>query len=273
MSLDQVDVDKEEARMSFLQHLDVLRKHLIRSSIVASVLSIVSLVFCRRIFDDIILASMKPEFWTYRKICELSTAITGNDSFCLEELNLQLQSIRPVEQFAQFMKIGLVAGLIVSFPYILFELWLFIKPGLKSKERKRSRGIIAVISLLFFTGVLFGYYILTPITVNFFDKFSMSDLIQNIWTLDSVISLVVSLSAGTGLIFQTPVLIYFLAKVGLISVSVLKKYRRHALLVVLILSAIVTPPDIISQLILTLPVYLLYELGLRVAQRVEKAED
>jgi sec-independent protein translocase protein TatC len=270
MPLDQGIIDElqEEKQMSFMDHLDELRKHLIRSILVLIVLVVVAFVFIKDIFHHIILGPVQPDFLTYRWLCKLSNLL-GNSSFCIENINIQLVNLQLQGQFMAAFKISIITGFIAGFPYLLWEFWRFVKPALSINERKMSTGLVTVCSLLFFMGVLFGYYILSPISINFFVGFTISDIIDNQPTFQNVVGLISILSIGTGLLFELPVLIYFLARIGLVSSAFLKKYRKYAMLVIIILSAIVTPPDMISQLILAFPMFLLYETGILLARNVE----
>jgi sec-independent protein translocase protein TatC len=270
MPLDQGIIDElqEEKQMSFMDHLDELRKHLIRSILVLIGLVVVAFVFIKDIFHHIILGPVQTDFLTYRWLCKLSNVL-GNSSFCIENINIQLVNLQLQGQFMAAFKISIITGFIAGFPYLLWEFWRFVKPALSINERKMSTGLVTVCSLLFFMGVLFGYYILSPISINFFVGFTISDTIDNQPTFQNVVGLISILSIGTGLLFELPVLIYFLARIGLVSSEFLRKYRKYAMLVIIILSAIVTPPDMISQLILAFPLFLLYETGILLARNVE----
>ncbi len=173
-------------------------------------------------------------------------------------------------QFSYALMMSIVGGAIVSFPFIFYQLWGFVKPGLKFKEKKMARGIVFYVSLLFFSGILFGYFVVAPMSIQFFGTFQMSDRIENIYTIDSYMSTIISTVFYTGLFFLLPIVTYFLTKVGLFDSAFLKKYRRHAIVIILILSAIITPPDWITQIIVSVPLLLLYEVGILVAIRVEK---
>lgn len=272
MALDQYDVDQHEAQMSFLEHLEVLRWHLLRSIIAITIGAIVAFSFGTYIFDTILLGPTQASFWTFQKICDISKWVSGGDGICIEEMEFVVKTVKVQEQFFQHMIIAALGGFILALPYILFEIYRFVRPALKKSERKYSGLAIVSASGLFFTGVLFGYFILAPISINFLGNYTLSSIIQKEFTVSSVVSIVTMLTVGSGLIFELPLVIYFLAKVGLVTASTLRSYRKVTLVVVLIVSAIITPPDIASQVILSIPIMLLYEVGIGIAARIEKKE-
>jgi sec-independent protein translocase protein TatC len=270
MPLDQLEPEEIETKeMTFFDHIDELRGHLIRSVIAIVILTIVAFVNKYILFDIIILGPTRPDFWTYELMCKLSYRFVGNDSLCLKEIGFVLSNISITGQFTQHIFVSFIAGLIISFPYILWEFWRFVKPALSTKEKKYANGLVTVSSLLFFSGVLFGYFLLTPISVSFMGSYRVSELVSNEINLESYISFVSTLTFATGLVFEMPILVYFLAKIGILSSSWMKKYRRYAIVVILILAAIVTPPDVASQILLTIPLMGLYELSIFVAKQVE----
>tara|TARA_R110002049_G_scaffold97112_1_gene236976 strand:- start:285 stop:923 length:639 start_codon:yes stop_codon:yes gene_type:complete len=189
-------------------------------------------------------------------------------TFCAAEFPFIIQSRTFAGQFSAHIWTSIYAGFIVSFPYVLYQLWSFISPGLKSSERKNSRGFIVIASLLFFLGVLFGYYIVTPLSINFLANYQISDQIQNEFDISSVIALVRSSSLASGFVFELPIIIYFLTKVGLVTPQILKKYRKFALVIVLVLSAVITPPDIASQVIVAIPILILYQVSIYISKIV-----
>lgn len=274
MALDQIDIDQHEAQMTFLEHLEVLRWHLIRSIIANSIGGVVAFTFGSYIFDKILLGPTQVNFWTFRKICEFSQWVSGTNAICIEEMEFVVKTVKVQEQFFQHMVIAFLGGFIIALPYILYEVYRFVKPALKRSERKYSGLAILSGSLLFFIGVLFGYFVLAPISINFLGNYTLSSVIQKEFTVSSVVSLISLLTVGSGVIFELPLVIYFLAKVGIVTASSLRSYRKVALVVVLIISAIITPPDIASQVLLSVPIMLLYEVGIVIAKKVEpKLED
>ncbi|MCC6599756.1 MAG: twin-arginine translocase subunit TatC [Crocinitomicaceae bacterium] len=258
---------KEE--MSFLEHLEELRKRLFRSVLGILVGIIIVVSFDDFVIDKIIMGPRSTEFLTYKVLCALSHQLGRGDQFCFSEMNFALQSTTMGGNFSAYILVCIIGGLILAFPFVIYQLWAFIKPGLNQKEIHSVRGIIFYISLLFFMGVLFGYFVLAPMSIQFLGNFSFSDVQVNSTVL-SYLKLTTSLVLGTGLVFQLPVVVYFLAQIGLITADFLRKYRRHAFVVNLIIAAIITPPDVTSQLLVSFPILLLYEVSIRIAARVEK---
>ena len=268
MPLDQIDVDEFEDQMTFLEHLEALRWHLIRGIIAVVIGAIFSFINGKYIFDSILLGSTKNDFWTYRMLCDLSHYMYDSDKICIEVMGFKLQALDIQEQFYQHFMIAIIGGLIIAMPYLLYEIYRFIKPALKNSEKKYSMLVICFSSFLFFAGVLFGYYILSPISVNFLANYSLSDSIERNFKVSSVINFISLLTLGAGIIFELPIVVYFLSKIGLLTAETMKKYRRIAIIVILIISAIITPPDVMSQVILTFPILILYEIGILIARKV-----
>ncbi len=258
--------------MSFLDHLEELRWHLIRSFLAIVIVAVTIGVNINFIFDNILLAHLKPDFPTYRFFCNAFGAIGIDSNFCNISLDQTLQSVNPTQQLMTAIWSSLILGFVVAFPYLIWEVWRFIAPGLLENERKNSRGFIFTTSTLFFVGVLFSYFVIIPLSVYFFYNFQISDKVQNIFKIDAYISLVNNTLIGVALFFELPVIIYFLSKIGLITPAFLKKYRKHALVLVLVLSAIITPPDVASQVIVTFPIMILYELGIYVSRFVNRKQ-
>jgi sec-independent protein translocase protein TatC len=273
MALDQIDIEKHEAQMSFLEHLEELRWHIIRSLIAVAIGASIAFYYGTYIFDKILLGPTQADFWTFRKICELSESIYSSDKICVDKMEFVIKTMKVQEQFFQHMMIALLGGFVLALPYILYEIYRFIRPALKSREKKYSGFAIAFASVLFFLGVLFGYFFLAPISINFLGNYTLSEVIQKEFTVTSVVSLITLLTIGAGIMFELPLVIYLLAKVGLVTAATLRCYRKVALVVILIISAIITPPDIASQILLALPIMLLYEVGIFIAKRVEPTLD
>jgi len=259
----------EEKNMSFLEHLEELRKRLFRAVLFAVAGVVVVFIFDTYVIENIIMAPRRADFPTYRFFCWLGHSLGLEDQLCFSDANFTLQSTTMGGNFSAYMTVVLIGGVILAFPAIFYQIWAFVRPGLKKTELKSVRGIGFYVSLLFFMGVLFGYYVLTPLSIQFLGNFAFADVEVNA-TILSYLKLCSSLILGTGLVFQMPVVIYFLAKIGLVTSAFLKKYRRHAFVINLIVSAIITPPDVTSQMLVSLPLLLLYEISIRVAQRVEK---
>lgn len=269
MALDQ-NFEEEDEKMSFLDHLEILRWHLIRILIALAVGATLAFIFKSIVFDIIVLAPAFDEFITYRVFCQLSNNLSLGDGLCFNELKFNLINLTMAGQFSMHIIVSLVAGIIVAFPYILFEVWRFIKPALAKSEKNYAKGLVFWGSFLFLSGVAFGYYIITPLSVQFLGSYTVSDLVANQISLRSYISTVTTITLSTGLVFQLPILIYFLSKLGFVTPELMKTYRRHAIIAVLLLSAIITPPDITSQILVSLPLLLLYEISIFISRMVHK---
>ncbi|WP_457616877.1 twin-arginine translocase subunit TatC [Lutibacter sp.] len=262
---------KEPKEMSFLDHVEELRWHLVRSTVAIFVFAIIAFLMKDFIFNTILFAPKNADFITYRFFCKVSQFF-GTDGLCIDDIPFTFQSLAMAEQFSVHIWTSFTAGFIVAFPFIVFEFWKFISPGLYEKERKGAKTFIIVSSFLFFIGVLFGYYLVTPLSVNFLGTYSISDMVERNIKIGSYISLVRSSVLASGLIFELPIVMYFLTKMGLVSPEFLKNYRKHALVLVLILAAIITPPDVISQIIVGIPIMALYEVSIYISKVVVKKE-
>ena len=255
--------------MSFLDHLEELRWHLIRATLGVLIAGIIAFIFKRFIFDVIIFGPTHMSFPTYEGLCKMSELIGITDTtFCADKFPFIIQNRTVAGQFSAHIWTSIYAGFIIAFPYVLYQLWSFISPGLKTNERKSSRGFIVIASLLFFIGVLFGYYIVTPLSINFLANYQISAQISNEFDVSSVIAIVRSSAIASGFVFELPIIIYFLTKVGLVTPDILKKYRKFALVIVLIISAIITPPDIASQVIVAIPILILYQVSIYISKVV-----
>ena len=259
--------------MSFLDHLEELRWHLIRSVLAILIIASVAFIFKDFIFDVLLFGPKQKDFITYRWFCSISQTLGQGNSFRIEELPFRIQSRTMAGQFSAHLWTSILAGFIVSFPYIVFEFWRFISPGLYEKERKNARGFIFIASILFFIGVLFGYYIVTPLSINFLGNYSVSSEIFNDFDLSSYIGLLRASVLASGIIFELPIIVFFLTKVGIVTPAFLRKNRKISLVVVLSLSAIITPPDIASQIIVTIPILILYEVSILISRIVTKKQD
>ncbi len=259
--------------MSFIDHLEALRWHIVRSGLVWLVAAILIFIKIDWVFDQIIFAPAQSNFITYSFLCDFSHQIGIGDALCMPPIHLKLQGNTISGPFMAAISIAMVGGLIVAFPYLIWEIWRFIKPALSPKELKYSRGSIFWISLCFFLGAFFGYYLLAPFTFNFLANFSLgsTNAYQYIPTLDDYIDTLNNIILGCGISFELPILAFVLAKIGLISADFLKKYRKYAFVIILILAAVITPsPDWTSQIIVAVPLLLLYEISVVIAARVDK---
>jgi sec-independent protein translocase protein TatC len=272
MPLDQDPiVESGEKEMSFLEHLEELRWHIIRALFAVVIFTIAAFISAPWIFENIIFAPASAQFPTFRAMCRFGQ-LFGSEGLCIETIPFKIQSRMMTGQFSMHVMASFVIGLIVSFPYLVWEIWRFIKPGLFSRERKYSRGAVSAISLLFLGGVSFGYFVLAPLMVYFLATYSISDMIVNEFDITSYVSTVVTVVLGAGLLFQLPVVVYFLTKMGIVSPAFLRRYRKHSIVGILIIAAIVTPPDPISQTLIAIPLFLLFEVSISIAARVEKVK-
>jgi sec-independent protein translocase protein TatC len=258
--------------MSFFGHIDALRGHLFRSSLVVVVLSVVLFCYPEILFDKIILGPLKSDFLTYRAFCKIGhwlqsvNILKDPNDLCFGHYTFKLQSLGLSDQFTSQMWIAFVGGLMVGSPYVLWEVWRFIKPALKEKEKKASTGFILSATTLFLSGVLFSYYIIVPLMINFLGNYQVSTMVENNFTMDSYISTVSTLSLATGIVFELPIFVYFLTKFGIITPQFMRKYRKHAIVVILIVAAVITPgPDVTSQMLVAFPLYFLYEASIFVS--------
>lgn len=262
--------ESQDKEMHFLDHIVVLKGHLTRIFIAIGIAGIGAFLNINYIFENIILASRSADFITFRFFCKISEILALGDSLCFKEQNVQMQSTEMAGQFSTSIWASFVMAFIISFPYILWEIWRFVSPGLKEKEKKYSKGVVFYASFLFLLGVAFGYYVIIPLSVNFLSTFQVANFVNNVITLSSYVSLVTNLALSCGLVFELPIIVYFLAKMGLIDDIAMKAYRKHAIVVTLILSAIITPPDFLSQILVSIPILFLYEVGIRIAKLTNK---
>lgn len=263
------EIGEEKEEQSFLDHLEILRWHLIRSAIAIFVGGFLAFIFPEILFDKIIFASKDPGFPTYQWLCWLSKSMNLGEAFCILEMPFTLMNISMSGQFSTHIVSSLVAGFILAFPYVFWEIWRFIKPALYSGEEKYSKGIVFYTSSLFIMGVLFGYYFVAPLSVQFLGNYQVSAQVVNQINLNSFISTVTTVCLANGIIFQLPVLVYFLSKLGLITPTMLRKYRKHSLVCLLLLAAVITPPDIMSQVLVTFPLMILYEVSIKISAKFE----
>jgi sec-independent protein translocase protein TatC len=260
--------------MSFIDHLEELRWHILRSVIAILTGAVVVFIFIRNIVDDILFAPTDKNFISYKWFCDLIHWVGLGDGLCLNGVDAKFQSNTMTGQFISSFTIAFMGGLIVAFPYVFWEFWKFVKPALSLKERKRTRGIVFWVSLLFFAGVFFGYFVLTPFMINFYFNYTLSDKVVVFPNFSDYLENLVYTTVGIGVLFQMPLLIMVLAKVGIVTAKFLRKYRRHALVVILIAAAIITPTtDPFSLGIVTIPLYLLYEAGISIAARINRRQE
>lgn len=249
--------------MPFLAHLEELRWRLVKSVIAVLIFAIAIFYFTEWITNNIFLALAKPDFPIFKFFCKFF-------GICSDEIAINFQSIQMSGQFSTNLMMALVGGFVLAFPFVFFQLWSFVKPGLKQNEMKSVRGIVWFVSVLFFLGVLFGYYVVAPLSVQFLGNWQMAEQIKNNITINSYLTTIVSTVFFTGLFFLLPVVILIFSKLGMVTPGFLRKYRKHAFVVVLIISAIITPPDLFTQIVVSIPILLLYEFGILISRNVEK---
>lgn len=272
--LDQEEEPVEEGvEMSFLEHLEELRWHLIRAAAAIVVFGLVAFIFIKDIYKLVILAPSRTDFWTYRKMCELAD-FTGYAALCVKKLDFKLQALGMADQFTMSITSSVIIGICFAFPYAFWELWRFITPGLKSAERTAARGATFYVTILFLMGLFFGYYIVSPLVINFLANYQLDEAIQNQYDITSYIGTLITLSMGCAIMFQMPIVAFVLSKVGVLTPSFMRSYRKHAFIVILILSGLITPsPDILSQLMVSIPLVILYEVSIWVSGSIERARQ
>ena len=269
---------KSDGEMSFLEHLEELRWHIIRSIIAIVVFMIVAFILKNFIFDTVILAPKDPDFFTNRLLCQLGhSKIFGHQlnisSLCINSEPVNLINIKMAGQITTHIVVSLVAGLIMAFPVIIYEFWKFFKPALHTNEAQYARGAVLSSSLLFFAGVLFGYYLLAPLSIHFVTSYEISSDVVNQINIRSYIGTITSIALATGIIFELPIIAFFLTKIGVITPEFMRKYRRHSIVVIVALSAIITPPDVFSQILVSVPLMLLYEVSIVISGNVIKKKE
>ncbi len=264
---------EKEPEMSFLDHLEVLRWHLIRSTIAIFSVGIVLFIFQKQVYDYFLLAHLKSSFPSYAWLCKLSGYFGINSGFCNIKYALVLQSLSPTAQLSNAIWSSAILGFIIAFPYVLYELWRFISPGLTPKERTNSKGFIFVSSFLFFLGVAFSYFVVSPLSVYFFFNYHITDIIHNNFNFSAYVSMITNTLLGVSVVFELPIIIYFLTKIGLVTPQFLRKSRKYAIVAVLVLAAIITPPDVASQIIVAIPIMILYEVSIIISKVVIKKQN
>ncbi len=258
--------------MSFLEHLEELRWHVIRSALAIVVFAVVAFIMKDFIFNVVILKPRTPDFWTNRMLFKLSELV-HTDALKINQVPLQLISIKIAGQFSMHIMTAIIAGVIVASPVVFYEFWRFIRPALYENEQKHARGAVFYTSILFILGILFGYYLIVPLSINFLGTYNVSSEVANQINLKSYIGSVVSIVVASGVVFLLPIFSYFLSKVGILTPQFMKTYRRHAYVVMLLVSAIITPPDIFSQILVCVPLVFLYEIGILISRRVVKKRE
>ena len=264
----------ESVEMSFIDHLEELRWHIIRCVIAIIVGAIVIFIFINDVVDKILFAPAKPDFVSAQWFCNIGKKLGMGNALCFGDVNVKFQETAMTGQFISSFTVAFVGGFIVAFPYVFWEFWKFVKPALTPKELKKTRGVIFWVSFLFFLGVAFGYYVLTPFMVNFYFTYKLSDLIEIRPLFSDYLENLIYTTVGIGVLFQMPLLVMVLTRIGIVTAAFLKKYRRHAFVIILILAAIITPTtDPFSLGIVTIPLYLLYEESIIIASRINREKE
>jgi sec-independent protein translocase protein TatC len=261
-----------EAEMSFLEHLEELRWHIIRSFSIIIVFAVVAFIMKDFIFDTIIFKPKTPEFWTNRMMAKLGELV-GTDVLKINQNPLKLIALKMSDQFMLHFMVAIVVGLIVASPFVFFEIWRFIKPALYDKEKKHASGAVFYTSVLFLLGILFGYFLIVPLSIDFLTTYSVSAEVENQINMRSYISTVTSITFASGIIFLLPIFSYFLSKVGILTPQFMRTYRKHSYVVMLLLSAIITPPDVFSQIMVAIPLVFLYEISIFISRSVVKKRE
>lgn len=255
--------------MSFTDHIEELRWNIIRSLAAIIIIAIIVFFNIEWVFDRILLGPAHNDFISYGWMCSLGRSL-GTDALCMGDMKLQFQNTELSGQFMMSFSVSFILGLIIAFPYVFWEFWRFIKPALSEKEIRNARGIVLWSSLLFFVGILFAYYIIAPFTINFFANYQLSPSFQNIITISNYYDTMSDLVLGMGVIFELPVLVFFLSKIGLVTPKFLRDKRKYAFVIIMILAAVITPPDVFSIWMVAIPLVILYEVGITISARVVK---
>ncbi|HSM46616.1 MAG TPA: twin-arginine translocase subunit TatC, partial [Draconibacterium sp.] len=264
--------DATYTEMSFLEHLEELRWHIIRSVLAVMLFAVVAFIMKDFIFDTIIFKPKTPEFWTNRMMAKLGELV-GTDVLKINQNPLKLIALKMSDQFMLHFMVAIVVGLIVASPFVFFEIWRFIKPALYDKEKKHASGAVFYTSVLFLLGILFGYFLIVPLSIDFLTTYSVSAEVENQINMRSYISTVTSITFASGIIFLLPIFSYFLSKVGILTPQFMRTYRKHSYVVMLLLSALITPPDVFSQVMVAIPLVFLYEISIFISRSVVKKRE
>ncbi|SFW71992.1 twin-arginine translocase subunit TatC [Chitinophaga sancti] len=262
--------NNEKAEMTFFDHLEELRGHLFRAAVAIVVFGIIGWVYTNEILDKIVFGPTNRDFPSYIALCKISHATGLGDKLCIVPVDIVFQNHVLTGQIMLQFKLAFMVGLVLGFPYIFWEFWRFVKPALKEREVRGARGIIFWVSFQFFLGICFSYFLMAPFTINFLAGYTVTTKAVNQFFIDDYFDLMTQIVIGMGVLFELPVLIFFLTKIGLITPTFLRTYRRHAIVIILVLAAVITPPDVIDQLIVFTPLYLLYEISIYISVRALK---
>lgn len=259
-----------DTEMTFFEHVEALRPHLVRSIMALLIVMVAAFLGKKFVIDLILMGPQSPDFITNRLLCDISHWLMNDNTLCINQVKFNMVNTSLAGQFNLHMQVALVTAIVVAVPYLLWEIWRFVLPALTPYERRKSRMFVLYVSLCFFAGLCFGYFLIVPLSINFLAGYQASPEITNMIDVKSYLSTVLTVSLACAIVFQLPLLVYFLARMGLITSAFLKRYRRHAIVVLAIVSAIITPPDLFSLVLVVIPLYGLYEYSIVVARRVEK---
>ncbi len=262
----------EQQEMSFFDHLEELRKHLIRSILYIIASGTILFMLKDFVFGKVIFAPKNAEFLSYQGMCWISEKIGLGKSLCMTPIDFRLITTQLGETFIIHLKVSIVGGIILAFPFIFWEFWKFIKPGLLENEIQSTRGVVGVCTFLFLSGILFGYFIISPFAVNFLAGYDISQ-VEHTVTMSSFVNYMIMFTLPTGLAFELPLVIYYLSKIGIVTPDFMKQYRRHAVVIILILAAVITPPDLVTQLLIGIPLFFLYEISIFISAREQKKRE
>ncbi|MCW5922719.1 MAG: twin-arginine translocase subunit TatC [Saprospiraceae bacterium] len=265
-------LQKERGEMSFFEHIAELRKHILRSILAIAVVGTVAFMNKDLVFNTLIFGPRHADFPTYKAMCSLSHTVGLGDKMCFKPVAFEILPRQLGEVLMQHLYVSFWLGFIGAFPFIFWEFWKFVSPGLLDEERRAVRGVVAICSLLFLLGVLFGYYVIAPFSINFLAGYTLDGVVMSP-TLDSYVTYMTMFTLPTGLIFEMPIVAYFLAKIGLVGPAFLRSFRRYAIVAILIVAAIITPPDVVSQTLVGIPLYLLYEISILVTAGVQRRRE
>lgn len=264
-----IDPEQEGKEMSFFDHLEELRAHVMRSLLAIAVAGVGIYIFKDWVFDSVIFGPSQKDFISYKIFCAISRGIGMGNAFCMEPPEFEMQAVGFGEAFLTTLRVSFMGGIVLAFPFIINEFWKFIRPGLYDTERQAARGVVLVCSGLFLIGVFFGYFVLAPFATNFLIGYTIPG-VENKPTLVSMINYMIMFILPSGLVFELPIVVYFLSRIGLVTPQDMRKYRRHAVIIILITAGIITPPDVVTQSLLGLPLFLLYELSIFISARVQR---
>lgn len=257
---------KDPGEMTFFDHLDALRPHLVRGVVVLAVGLAAALVVSPWIIDHVLFGPAQPDFFSNRLMSEAARFFGAGD-YRAGDFEFNVINTRMSGQLSLYMTVAFATALVAALPYLLWELWRFVRPALTARERGRARWFVFYVSLCFFAGLAFGYWVIVPLSVNFLMTFEVSGAIANLIDVGSFLKTVLSISLGCGVLFQLPIFVWFLSRMGLVSAGMLRKYRKHAVIVLLIFAAVITPPDVVSQILVAIPLLGLYELSIVIAAK------